>query len=634
MKRSNFFAGQNVTDDDLNFDITAQNDQQRLARTAFLTPNQNNVIGGVIGYSGLNTLLVTSPTSTTVTVLWGYAITNAGEIIYVPSTPSTENPPLPARQGLTWGTTGETLYVKISYAEIPGSPQVDDFGHTVYSRYYPSYQITIDEDPPDASQILLAQFDSDESGHLSNLVDKRAYIQVKADAYSVRVEDSPVYGHQTVDSHVKAVGTGTPSVTNPHGQSVYDLDDVSEISPVAHRQQSHTSGILPINLTSPNDWKASIVQNDVSDYLHFEIPTAGSFLIVNGTVITAAIADLTPQGVLTESGYYFVLVDDQGVASFLTTTNAEVPADKFWVTFVYYDATAATLHRDSGGPRSNPQDYRAFFTMDVFNIQADVPETELAINSDNPILSRFDDQGCPSTLRMNLQRLRYVIRMIHGGDQWYDVPNDNLSTLATQLQAHTHDLTDLWVNRSATSNLDDVSPPNSIGGGVVWLEEAYEGTARAIMTLDNSIDWRDRVIAVQGFMTNTVRRLDDPDYVYRALFGGTRVPVSGVSYTGYGTRLVNPLFSTQAGLYLYDTSGVSVGPGLFLFVANQGFASPGALLGIHFASADEMVLYSVVNPPSSHIAGDLRRLFLKIDYSPQRNVYGQGSIVPGVVYTR
>jgi len=61
--------------------------------------------------------------------------------------------------------------------------------------------------------------------------------------------------------------------------------------------------------------------------------------------------------------------------------------------------------------------------------------------------------------------------------------------------------------RTASGNITDTPAPDKYGGGSVWVEEGFAEESTAIHTLDDSMDWRQRIIHVSAYMRDGVAYL-------------------------------------------------------------------------------------------------------------------------------
>jgi hypothetical protein len=141
-------------------------------------------------------------------------------------TPSSTSP------GYSWVGTGSALsvqnYIKLKYFEVSGSIKTDDDGVSHATRYYDSFLVEIDETSPSANEILLGTFLAGGGGEINgDITDRRLYCRTITTADSVSLDPTyrTVATHNTVEDHVMATGSATPTTHNPHGISYADLGD-------------------------------------------------------------------------------------------------------------------------------------------------------------------------------------------------------------------------------------------------------------------------------------------------------------------------------------------------------------------------------------------------------------------------
>ncbi len=177
MQRSNFFGDQNVVAGDFNYIESSKIDAIRALAVA-ISPPSGSYTTGVVGTYLLSpgSLYTDSGSSTSViTVLSGTALDNNGDQIFVPVDTGSYTPGKPEREDLSWAGNG-AMYVKIAYAEMSGSYKYDDLGAQYPTRYYDSYEITIDTDAPTANEVLLATFTSVGGAISGDITDQRRWL--------------------------------------------------------------------------------------------------------------------------------------------------------------------------------------------------------------------------------------------------------------------------------------------------------------------------------------------------------------------------------------------------------------------------------------------------------------------------
>lgn len=240
MKRPFFYNDQYVFSDDLNFISSSLEEELTNRFQSLLTSsrgyNENDLTntgsvdkGGVFGspedYAQLKNLNVVKVNADELIIYQGAALDINGELIQVLSNVSVYLSQ--SSTTFSWlGSPNVLNYVKIKYIEVGSSLQTDDGGNSHYTKYTPSYFITIDDTIPTGEEILLATFVANASGEvLGSLTDRRLYVSVVVPSSSVILDPltKPVSTWRSVADHVNAIGTGIPSDTNPHGLAGIDL---------------------------------------------------------------------------------------------------------------------------------------------------------------------------------------------------------------------------------------------------------------------------------------------------------------------------------------------------------------------------------------------------------------------------
>lgn len=117
--------------------------------------------------------------------------------------------------------------------------------------------------------------------------------------------------------------------------------------------------------------------------------------------------------------------------------------------------------------------------------------------------------------------------------------------------------------RTATENIGDVPAPDEEGGATIWAETTLIGNPD-INKLDDSIDWRDRLITVEGFI---IQDAAPADYLAGgAKDYGIRGYTSDVAGDMLGGEYFSAMFFSGAG---YDTSIAPAGTDHFVRVHNE-----------------------------------------------------------------
>jgi len=158
-------------------------------------------------------------------------------------------------------------------------------------------------------------------------------------------------------------------------------------------------------------------------------------------------------------------------------------------------------------------------------------------------------------------------------------------------------------SKTATKNLSDSPAPDATGGGIIWVELRTTGTTEII--LDNSIDWRDRFIAINGWGVQLGTSIlpgqagDNGIFAY----GNAQDPASlDLVLT---RNVIGFLYTEQGG----DGSAL---PYMLMNVEEQG-ANIGRLYAK--SSNGNLAFKFAANPANE------QDIILKIDYSPIQNHY-------------
>lgn len=421
MERPNFFDTQNVFSDDLN-DICFTAGSQSVQRAqailgasggygraySFMTGSvpRGGVFGSPADYLSNVNLNATKYNTAQILLSSGTAMDSAGNLIKVSSASL-----------LTVGGSSSTYkwvaspnvqnYVRISYQQNSGSAKIDDYGNTFYTRLYDGYYVKVDSTLPTSNEILLSTFMADGTGAISGVVtDRRQYVRVITPSSAVMLDPTtkPVSSWASVDDHVIAVGTGTPSSTNPHGIS---SEDISGLTTNEHVRVQHTNGIVlnSSTTTAKNSWKASILGDNST--LRFEIPYAAT-ASVGGHEVSSSLPDYAVKGPL---GNYYICIDATGSVAQLSYTD---PAFSNHGSN-YMKLCAIEVYNVIGGMADDIRfitsttdrseltgDCRPFYTTTQDQIRLDFTEGVSA-----PI--DLNDSNKQDTLKTNLDRIRYQL---------------------------------------------------------------------------------------------------------------------------------------------------------------------------------------------------------------------------------
>ena len=294
--------------------------------------------------------------------------------------------------------TSGTKYIKVAYQEASGSLQSDDLGSTFYTRYTDSYQVRINGTEPNISEISLGFFTADSNGHIvGDLTDTRQYCRTITPASAVILdpvlEPTKSLGWISVEDHVLATGHATPTVTNPHGQTLSDLgyvgQDISD-----HERYSHTNGIVLLarDTNTLNSYKG-FAYNTATPFIQFNAPV-NALTLVNGTMSSGSIPILYVSTVLTD-GDYWVVVNSSGIPSFVKKHLLPWDLNDPHVNQQYLLMGSASV--TSSRTNISYCDMRRFFSTSPYDIRADF--TEVIADSKLPM-------GASASIVDNMNRLR------------------------------------------------------------------------------------------------------------------------------------------------------------------------------------------------------------------------------------
>ena len=448
MERSNYFDDEFVYSNDLNnTEQTKQN--QLIKRTqAPLGYSGGNAVhssgsvfqGGVYG-SPFNNFLyqdfffAAAIGGTTATIYGGTAISPLGEMIEI-SSPVTINMGNPTPNTIWTQTPNVTNYIKLAYQETSGSSGVNDLGATFFTRYYPSYLITIDGNAPSASELLLGTFTGGLDGSVYGYSDMRTYVRTVTTADAVMLDPSnvPVAGWTTTLDHIRAKGGATPTQNNPHGLTLADIGAIDSIA--QHWVEAHSSAIIDTTGAYPSGLFGSYLPMitgtpltpAANTYITFALPTTGAAILVDGLIYPNAIGTtfnlIDPVVFSSGDVYYWFYMNSSGSVIVTPTNliNYSTP-DKF---------VLCSLRRVSSGTEyDNFQDLRTFFATTPENIRADFDE----------LSASFPTLGVSSTLVQTLERIRYQLgKAINGYPTNWNLASPPLTAGANSFADfyHTH----------------------------------------------------------------------------------------------------------------------------------------------------------------------------------------------------
>lgn len=155
--------------------------------------------------------------------------------------------------------------------------------------------------------------------------------------------------------------------------------------------------------------------------------------------------------------------------------------------------------------------------------------------------------------------------------------------------------------RTATLNQGDSPAPDTYGGGAVWVEFRTTGTTEIV--LDNSIDWRDRFIAINGY----------------GIEGATSAlpPAAGddglSAHSNADAPTLDDVLTRNIIGFLYTEAGGDGSADPRMRIYHDGATTTGAL---YAKSADGNLAFKLLGSPTNEAD-----MILKIDYSPVQNHY-------------
>jgi hypothetical protein len=422
MERSNFFNDQTVLSDDLNNIAVTVQDQLTLRSQAPLG-NSGGIgagnsawsgsvtQGGVYGYAKdyLNTAVnfyINQNSPSQITLAVGTALDALGNVIYLAS---------PKTMVLTgsdnnyeWVSSPSVVnYIKLRYQETSGSLKSDSLGNQYATRYYGSYYVEIDSATPLTNDILLGTFPADGSGNIntSTIQDRRTYVRTltSADAVALDPTDLPVPTWSTVNDHVQALGTGTPTNKNAHGLTPTDIGWV-DTTP-EHREEGHVPGIVDLTGAYSTYRLVSYtpqINLSAINTLSFQPPVdANMGIVISGSVYSGSLPSISATTLFGLSGAntYYVYAQADGTVN-ATASSAFVPGPdgqgdntKLFLCSVYC-ADGATLN--------TLVPFYPIFTSAPFGIRPDFSE-----GTSNPATSLAKT----ATLQDTLNRMRYQLGM-------------------------------------------------------------------------------------------------------------------------------------------------------------------------------------------------------------------------------
>jgi hypothetical protein len=524
MNKSFFFPFQRVTDADLNF-IETSKEEAIKQQTAFILAKFNhqfsgsipvnlrqsiqdilinpNTYRGIGGGYGSDYLKPVTGSVSSISINRGWAITDGMDIIIL-SNPVTIN------QGdntfnKSWGTlvNGNTAYVTIEYQQSSSSVGNDAQGNTYYKRYFGDYKIVVSSTyPSNSNQVPLATFIA--NGNLitpGTFQDVREWARPWGISNSIYDINPIVQSLATLYDHTHAIGTGNPTVTNPHGLSLNDLGFVDSVS--FHRKLEHGNGIIISDKSNTNaflSYSGSIVSPTSNAYIAFNPPFAATASI-NGVLFSGSIPSLSSSGF--QNGNYWVVVNQNGQPTFIATSSINFDDNNILINSPYLLLGKANI-ADNGDDITSYEDLRRFYTMQQTIVGADIDE-----NIQNPSLPLYRY----NTLRDNLDRLRYQIKSVTGNSNWKTTPETNLHVLREVIGKISTGSVSFW-NGADASTLDI-----GVGDKVHGLWNQFSNTT-SLININIDVDYQNMTGRTMYVTILITKFTGSPEFASFDLFSG------------------------------------------------------------------------------------------------------------------
>ena len=479
MERPNFFNEQYVLSDDLN-NIHHTLGSQSVYRTQAVLGNSGGVYqsktfytgsvhkGGIFGSpadytnTGVN-FYPTLDSSTQITIASGSALDVNGQFIRLTSTKTMSMGS--SDTNYVWTASASSLnYIKLKYIEATGSIKADDSGNTYPTRYTGSYYFTVDSTVPASTELLLGTFTGGASGQISGTIqDRRQYVRIVTPANAVILDPDvkPVSTWNTVEDHIRAVGTGTASATNPHGMTLADLNYNDSV--VGHRIDSHVNGIILNQRTAAAliSYSGSVVSAASNAQLAFSAPVAATASI-NGTLFSGSVSSIFSSSAPSD-GVFWVVLNASGTPSFVSTSSLPYDDSSPHLFPQYMRLGRATI-ADSKDDITLWEDFRDLYVMSPYDVRADFTEA-----TTSPTGSVAANLARTSTLVTNMNRIRGAIGTVISGSvqAW----SGSVPISLYQLSVHDH-----------SGDAGD-APKMATSGSVWWTGASASVTSANLNTL-------------------------------------------------------------------------------------------------------------------------------------------------------
>lgn len=315
-----------------------------------------------------------------------------GNLISTPHSTGSKNVPL---------TVNVNNFVWVDYLQVTDESVFTLQKITNSKQFYKKvdgYEIlvTVVDTPPTANSLKLGNIDLTGSGVVSgstiSLLD-RLFSLTKLERVKIHTVDAgktnatQVYGFDedhTLDEHVKAVGSGTPTPKNPHAISAVDIGLPPAGTVEEHQEFFHTSGVIANpNATTSGLFPAINFVNPGTDQLIFKALLVSERVNIDGVIALQTdflIDHIENFNALDSNGTWYLYVDKVTRTIQRTQTDliATPDAGKFLLCTVDWTFPGAT-----GGDLTNLVDIRVFGVTGFKDVQAELPNFVIALLSGN-----------------------------------------------------------------------------------------------------------------------------------------------------------------------------------------------------------------------------------------------------------
>jgi hypothetical protein len=223
--------------------------------------------------------------------------------------------------------------------------------------------------------------------------------------------------------HRSMMGSGMPSIRNPHGQTLDDLDPGEVQDMRLHQVRFHTAGI--IGQSGNGTLKPSISSSGTKISLQDIVP--GDYIVSDGKVFESVKPLEVNFSGKTVVGNYLVYVDGNG----------EVGATIEGLDISRY-CTICTVNW-SGSKLLNLKDIRRWNTIAPHKITADIYANGIREYDKN---NTVFPEGL--TLSDNLAVLRWMFKQVVGIRNWYEIPEYNVPFTTNKISLNLNAMWDLY----------------------------------------------------------------------------------------------------------------------------------------------------------------------------------------------